>query len=60
MAMKTTVIVGGKPYEINLIKRSKTVWIAVGDYMGERVEAKGTSDTTAAKRWREKAQYMGN
>jgi hypothetical protein len=31
--LKRRVSVWGKPYEISLYRKSKSVWIAVGDYM---------------------------
>ena len=42
------VTVWNKPYTISVYQKSKTVWIAVGDYMGERLEAQGRSESTAA------------
>ena len=58
--MKHTVLVWGKPQEISVYQKSKSVWIAVGAYMGERVETKGASETAAVKHWREAARYRGN
>ena len=55
-----TVTVWGKPEVVTAYQKSKSVWIAVGDYMGERLEAKGSSASSAAKHWREAAQYKGN
>lgn len=54
------VVVWGKPYEISVYQRSKSVWIATGDYMGQTLEVKGASETTAARRWQEAATYKGN
>ncbi len=54
------VTVWNKPYTISVYQKSKTVWIAVGDYMGERLEAQGRSESTAAHRWSEAARYKGN
>jgi hypothetical protein len=54
------VQVWGKPYTITIVQQSKSVWIAVGDYMGDRLEAQGRSESTAAKRWAEAARYKGN
>jgi hypothetical protein len=48
------------PYEITVYQKSKVVWIAVGEYMGERLETKGNSEGTALERWREAARYKGN
>jgi hypothetical protein len=45
--------------KLETYQRSKSVWIAVGDYMGERLEAKDRSESTAIKRWVEAARYRG-
>ena len=55
-----TVQVWGKPHTITVHKKSKTVWVAVGEYLGERHESKGRSETTAIAQWREWARYKGN
>ena len=60
MIMKLTVQVWDKPYEISVYQKSKTVWIAVGDYMEQRLETKDTSKGAAVKRWCEAARYRGN
>jgi hypothetical protein len=57
---KTTVFVWDKPYEITVHQKSKTVWIARGEYLGEQLESKGSSQTVAAAHWREQARYKGN
>jgi hypothetical protein len=49
-----------KNYDVTVHQRSKSVWIAVGDYMGERLETKDSSASTALKRWQEAARYRGN
>ena len=58
--MKHTVLVWDKPHEISAYQKSKSVWIAVGEYMGERLETKGPSESAAVKHWREAARYKGN
>jgi hypothetical protein len=58
--MKRTVSVWDKPHEIDVYKKSKSVWVAVGEYMGERIEVKGRTETQAASAWREAARYKGN
>jgi len=35
------------------------VWIAHGEYMGESHSTQDRSEGTAAKRWREWAEYKG-
>jgi hypothetical protein len=54
------VEVWGKPHKISVYQKSKTVWIAVGEYMGERIEVKGSSSGSAVRLWRETARYRGN
>jgi hypothetical protein len=54
------VVVWGKPYEISVFSKSKTVWIATGDYMGSTLQVQSTSAAAAAKRWQEAASYKGN
>ena len=58
--MKTIVRVWDKSYEITVDQRSKTDWIASGEYMGERIQVKGRSERDAAAQWREAARYRGN
>ena len=55
-----TVVVWDKPHVVAVHQRSKSVWIAVADYNGERIETKGSSATSAAAHWREAARYRGN
>jgi hypothetical protein len=57
---KMTVTVWDKPYEITVYQKSKSVWIAVGNYMDKRVETKGSSASSAAAHWSEAARYRGN
>ena len=57
---KVLVKVWDKDCEITVYQKSKAVWIAVGEYMGERLEVKGSSQGTATIRWREAARYKGN
>ena len=46
-----TVQVWDHPPVISVYQKSKSVWIALGDYMGQRVEVKGSSLTSATKHW---------
>ena len=52
---KRTVYVGAIPHVITVTQKARTVWEAVGDYRGERIEAKGSSADVAAK-WVEAAR----
>ena len=58
--MKQTVRVWDESQEITVYQKSKTVWVAVGEYMGGRVETKGSSASAAAKHWQDAARYRGN
>ena len=57
--MKTVVTISDQPYEITVYQKSRTVWIAVGDYMGKKIERKARSARSAASHWRAAARYRG-
>jgi hypothetical protein len=44
-----TVLLYDTPCTIAIFQRSKTVWVAVGDHIGERIEVKGLSANVAAQ-----------
>jgi hypothetical protein len=46
-----TVLLYDTPCLITISHPSKTVWVAVGDYRGERIEVKGSSANSAAQHW---------
>ena len=50
-----TVHVWAIPHVITVHQKSGTVWEAVGDYMGERIEVEGSSANVTAK-WVEAAR----
>jgi hypothetical protein len=58
--VRQTVIVWGERYELTVHQRSKSVWIARGDFDGEPLEGKGRSPSAAAGNWREQARYKSN
>jgi hypothetical protein len=58
--MELTVEVWSRRYEISVYQKSKSVWVAVGDYEGQRIEVKGRSQSQAVASWREAARYKGN
>ena len=57
--MAQTVQVWGKPVEVEVYQRSKSVWVAVGIYMGERIEVTDRSRTSALGLWQRTATYRG-
>ena len=58
-AYKRTVYVWAIPHVVTVYQKSKTVWAAVGDYMGERIEVEGSSANVTAK-WVEAARLRDN
>jgi hypothetical protein len=46
-----TVHVWAIPHVVTVYQKSEVVWVAVGDYRGERIEADGPSADAAAKYW---------
>jgi hypothetical protein len=57
---KMILVVWGQQCEITVYQKSKSVWIASGDYMGESIQTKGSSERAAAAHWRDAAHYKGN
>jgi len=60
MKMEHIVRVWDKPRKVSVHWMSKSVWIAVGDFNGERIEVKARSESAAVAHWREAAQYRGH
>lgn len=58
--MNTMVKVWETVCTINVHQKSKSVWIARGEYMGKSIESKGASASSDAAHWREAARYAGN
>jgi hypothetical protein len=54
------VMVRGKRHDVSVYQKSKSVWIAVGDYKGARITVQDRSEGAALKRWVEAARYRGN
>lgn len=57
--MKHIVLVWGRPQEVSANRKSKTVWIASGEYMGETIVERGPSEAAAVMHWRKAAEYKG-
>ena len=51
--MTRTIEVLGTPHGVNVQRKYKTVWIAVGEYAGRRIEVKARSESDAVAAWRE-------
>ncbi|GGC94710.1 hypothetical protein GCM10010994_60570 [Chelatococcus reniformis] len=54
-----TAKVWDKDVPVSVHQKSKSVWVAVGTYHGQRIEAKGRSESAALALWRETARYRG-
>lgn len=50
------VRVGDEPCLVTTNKRSKTAWVASGEYMGKRHSSEHRTEGAAVKQWRESAQ----
>ena len=57
--MQRRVTVWGEPIMIDVYQRSKSVWVASGEYLGHSIQTTDRSASTAAKRWQEAAKYKG-
>ena len=57
MTSRHVVYIGDKAFDITIYRKSKTVWAAVGDYHGQRIQSSGSSPTAAAKHWAAAARY---
>jgi hypothetical protein len=55
-----TVLAWSTPCKVTVYQKSKAVWVADGDYMGESISVQDRSAGSALKRWRETATYKGN
>ncbi|WP_242771600.1 hypothetical protein [Sphingopyxis sp. YF1] len=51
------VYVGGRPHDVSTYQRRKTVWVASGEYDGERLIQEGRSETSALRAWEDIADY---
>ena len=49
--MTRTIDVLGKPQEINIQRKYKSVWVAVGEYRGRRIEVQERSENEAMAAW---------
>jgi hypothetical protein len=58
--MKENVRVWDESYEITVYQKSKAVWIAVGEYLGQEIRTKAQTRGAAISGWREAARYKGN
>ena len=57
--MERTVRVWSEDVEVSVYQKSKSVWVAVGTYMGHHIETKGRSANSALSLWRDAARCKG-
>lgn len=49
------VELSGQSVEISLYRRSKRLWIGLGEWLGHRIIVKASTAAAAARRWRQAA-----
>lgn len=49
--MTRTIELLGKPQEINVQRKYKSVWVAVGEYRGRRIEVRERTENQAMAAW---------
>lgn len=57
--MERTVTMWGQPRTVSVHRKSKSVWRAVGEYKGARLETKERSASSALSLWADAAKYRG-
>ncbi len=58
-ATERRVTVWGKRYTISVYQKSKTRWVAIGEYNGETFEVKDRTANSAVRLWRYAAEFKG-
>ncbi len=58
--IERTVTVLGKPCTLSVHQSSKSVWVCIGSYNGERIETKDRSMSSAIGSWIKATTYRGN
>ena len=53
------ITVWNETCSVTTYQKSKSVWMAVGEYMGQTKEIKGSSAGSALSAWKEWARYKG-
>lgn len=58
--MERTVRVWNEDVEVSVYQTSKSVWVAVGTYLGHHIEVTSRSASSVVALWRDAARYKGN
>jgi hypothetical protein len=59
-SIERTVTVLSKACTVSVHQSSRSVWICIGNYHGERIETKDRSMRSAIGTWIKTASYWGN
>ena len=59
-AVERTVTVWSQPLKVTVYRKTKTIWIAAGDYMGKTIYVKRGTQGAAVKGWADAARDRGN
>jgi hypothetical protein len=51
------VTVWGKDHTLRVYRKSKSVWVAIGDCSGAQFSVKGRTEGSSIKRWIDAARY---
>ena len=57
--LRRKVLVEGRPHEIGVYRKSKSVWIAVGDYMGVTITVQDRSEESGSGPSKRQRQKVG-
>jgi hypothetical protein len=49
--MTRTIDFLGKPHEVNVQRKYKSIWIAVGEYQGRRIQVQERTENQAMAAW---------
>ena len=54
--MTRTIDVMGTPQKVNVQRKYRAVWIAVGDFVGKRIEVKEKTEADVVAAWQRAAE----
>lgn len=54
------VVILNEICKVNTHQRSKTIWVAVGNYNEKSITVRGRGVSEAIKRWKEAAEHVEN
>lgn len=60
MKVRVRVWEGEEPVEITVVQKSKSLWVASGQYIGKSITVQGRTANNAAALWKDAAHYRSN